>query len=237
MNARDSVRRLATGSAMLTRRIGQALTPEGRPVLAAGLITATVCGTITALNAAHQAPILAPVAATVWCRRAWAAAGPPPDTGNAATETPETTTPTPDPGPARPDDPRRDLAQAVLDIIGDRPGIHLAELYPALLARPAAARLDETRLRAALTEAGITITRSMRVGDVEGRSGIKRADVQALLDPPPPGQPLSTPLHDGDAGQTPGERGGELAGERPESTQATPPERGYMHHPTEGESP
>ncbi|GAA1283588.1 hypothetical protein GCM10009579_51240 [Streptomyces javensis] len=140
--------------------------------------------------------LLAPLAVGIWCRRAWHASAPvAPD----------------------PEQLRRQLIKAVLEIVGDRPGIHLSELYPRLLASPWGARLDETRLRAALTEAGITIHRSMRVGDVEGRSGIKRADLEALLRPAPLSAVPDPSPTGGDAGQAPPESGGERAGERAES--------------------
>lgn len=188
--------RIATGSGILARRIGQALIPEGRPVAAATRVIGGGFVATAALNAAHQAPPIVPVLLAVWCRRAWLAGQPAP----------------PDPNVWR-----RQLAEGVLELIGDRPGIHLAELYPALLARPAAAHLDEARLRAALLDAGITITRSLRVGDVEGRSGIRRADVEAALRSLSPSPSPAPSPADGEPGQAASESGGERAGERLES--------------------
>ncbi|GAA4663165.1 hypothetical protein [Streptomyces youssoufiensis] len=203
-----TVIRLYDGSLLLGRRIRRALIPPGRLGAAVVRCAAGALAAVLVLNAAHQAPILMAVAAGWWCQRAWAlgpsAAGrhdepaEPPADGPAAVEEP-------------PADPHRQLLEGVHALIGDRTGIHLSELYPALLARPGAAHLDEARLRAALLATGLTIHRSMRVGDIEGRSGIKAADVQALLATPPPALPPSTPLRNGDAGQTAGERHGERA--------------------------
>ncbi|MGA6159606.1 hypothetical protein ACPEIC_40430 [Stenotrophomonas sp. NPDC087984] len=194
---RETAARVETGSVILARRIGRALTPEGRPVLAIIRIGA-VCLTAPPLYAAiERSPLtLAPLAVGIWCRRAWHAGIP---------------------APIDPAQTRRQLVEAVLEMVGDRPGIHLSELYPRLLASPAAAHLDETRLRATLTDAGITIHRSMRVGDVEGRSGIKRTDLEALLRPSPRSPGLAPSPTRGDAGQTTSESGGERGGERLET--------------------
>lgn len=102
---------------------------------------------------------------------------------------------------------RRQVLEGVLDLIGERPGIFLAELYPALRARPAAAHLDDARLRAVLEEAGLTIHKAIRIGKDTGRSGVKRKDVEALLSPdetPAPSEPV-------DAGQSPAEGAVEAA--------------------------
>ncbi|RPK69034.1 hypothetical protein EES44_07850 [Streptomyces sp. ADI96-15] len=104
-----------------------------------------------------------------------------------------------------PPDHRRQLLEGVLHLIGDRPGIHLAELYPALRNTPSGAGLTDPAIRAALQTAGLTIHKSVRIGDATGRSGIKRSDVQALLDAPPSPE-KATPSETGvDAGQPPAE--------------------------------
>ncbi|MFH9957327.1 hypothetical protein ACH4OX_24380 [Streptomyces roseolus] len=96
---------------------------------------------------------------------------------------------------------RRELLLGVRFLIGDRPGIHLRELYDAFQARPAAAHLTDARIRALLVECGVPIHKSLRIGEVTGRSGIKAAEVETLL-PPTPAEP---PSDDVDAGQTPPE--------------------------------
>ncbi|MFI0772330.1 hypothetical protein ACH4TQ_46805 [Streptomyces sp. NPDC021218] len=197
---RDAASRVERGSGILARRIGRALTPEGRPVLAIIRIGAACLAVPPLYLAIERSPlILAPLTLGIWCRRVWQASAPVV------------------PAAPDPEQTRRQLVQAVLEIVGARPGIHLSELYPRLLASPWSAHLDETRLRAALTDAGITIHRSMRVGDVEGRSGIKRADLEALLRPAPLSSVPDPSPADGDAGQTPPESGGERARERAET--------------------
>ncbi|MEU9793814.1 hypothetical protein AB0E27_24835 [Streptomyces sparsogenes] len=192
----DTAKRIETGSVILARRIGHALTPEGRPIAAAARLGAVCLITPPLYLALEQSPLLVPIALGIWCRRAWAITQPVP----------------PDPAQMR-----RRLVEAVLELIGDRPGIHLAELYPGLLASPWGAHLDETRLREQLQQAGLVITRSMRVDGVEGRSGIRRTDAEAALralSPSPAPNPSPT---DGDAGQATPESGGERAGERAET--------------------
>ncbi|MBC3988043.1 hypothetical protein H8N00_03830, partial [Streptomyces sp. AC563] len=178
-----TVIRLYDGSLALAARIRRALIPPGRLGAAALRCTAGAVAAVLVLNAAHQAPILMAVAAGWWCHRAWALGPSAADRPSANGRQDEPAEPPADELAA---DPRRQLLEGVHALIGDRTGIHLAELYPALLERPGAAHLDEARLRAALLAAGLTIHRSMRVGDIEGRSGIKAADVQALLATPPP---------------------------------------------------
>lgn len=101
----------------------------------------------------------------------------------------------------QPPDHRRALAEGVLALIGDRPGIFVRELYPALLASPYSAGLDEARLRAALTTAGITVHKKIRIGKEGGLSGVKREDVEALLSP----DGATAPENRVDAGQSPSE--------------------------------
>lgn len=102
------------------------------------------------------------------------------------------------PAPLTEEELRRRLLLGVQELIGDRPGIHVRELYDRLQERPAAAHLDDTRLRALLVHCGVTIHKSLRIGDQTGRSGIKAAEVAALLSP----TPLDPPPEHVDAGQT-----------------------------------
>jgi hypothetical protein len=76
--------------------------------------------------------------------------------------------------------------------------VHLAELYPAMRQLPGQQDRDDAALRTALRTLGIPVVRSLRIGGVAGRSGVRRADVAALLSPTE-----STPGdHSGDAGQS-----------------------------------
>ncbi|MFE3123903.1 hypothetical protein ACFXHD_10820 [Streptomyces hydrogenans] len=100
------------------------------------------------------------------------------------------------PVPPTPEELRRDFLLGVQTLIGDRPGIHLRDLYATLQARPAAAHLDDARIRALLVECSVPIHKSLRLGS-EVRSGIKAAEVEALLSP----TPVEPPSEDVDAGQ------------------------------------
>ncbi|WP_329336121.1 hypothetical protein OG252_13185 [Streptomyces sp. NBC_01352] len=109
--------------------------------------------------------------------------------------------------------PTDDFAQWLIDLIGNRPGIHLRDLYPAMRELPGHEDRDNGQLRAALNHLGIPVRRSLRIGLVAGRSGVALADLQPL--PSPLGE--SGGDFDGDAGQIADSPVGELAGERLES--------------------
>ncbi|MGW2990986.1 hypothetical protein ACWDA9_04345 [Streptomyces sp. NPDC001193] len=94
-----------------------------------------------------------------------------------------------------------DFLDGLLGLIGDRPGIHLRELYDALQGHPAGQHLDDARIRALLVACQLPIHKSLRIGAVTGLSGIKAADIEALL----PREPLPAPSGDVDAGQSPPE--------------------------------
>lgn len=148
-------------------------------------------------HAPDVARFAVPSAAVAWCVAAWAVA------------------PNPDETPAEP--PAQDAGVAftlwLLDLIGDRPGIHLRDLYPAMRTLPGHEDRDNGQLRAALRTLGVPVRRSLRLGGVAGRSGVARADLAAL--PSPPGE-LGVEF-DGDAGQPEDSPVGESAGERLES--------------------
>ncbi|MGW6243848.1 hypothetical protein [Streptomyces roseolus] len=91
---------------------------------------------------------------------------------------------------------RRDFLLGVQVLIGDRPGIHLRELYIILQSRPAAAHLDDARIRALLVECSVPVHKSLRLGP-DVRSGIKASEIEALLSP----TPVEPPSEDVDAGQ------------------------------------
>lgn len=96
-----------------------------------------------------------------------------------------------------PADPRHALARWLLDTIGEQPGIHLRELYPAMRKLPGQEGRTDAELRALLKGFGVRVSRSVRIGRIAGRSGVYRDHVEALL--PPAGEP---PVETGgDAGQ------------------------------------
>lgn len=171
-------RRLATGNRALTRRLRAWVAADGlerREMKVAGRAGTLGLAGLFAWRAGHQQPALLAAAAGAYAIAAWRAGRPVPPT---------------------PEELRRRFLAALLPLIGDRPGIHLGELYTALQSRPAAAHLDDTRLRALLVHCQLPIHKSLRIGEITGRSGIKAADIQTLLSPETP----PTPSGDVDAG-------------------------------------
>ncbi|MGV9565061.1 hypothetical protein [Streptomyces sp. NPDC003480] len=134
-------------------------------------LAALAIGGYLAVYACQHAPQVAhfviPVAAVAWCVAAWWVV-------RSAIDEPE---PTAEP-----------TAQDwfvvwLLQLIGDQPGIHLRDLYPAMRQLPGQEDRDDTQLRAALRTLGIPVRRSLRTGGIAGRSGLARADVEPLLAP------------------------------------------------------
>ncbi|MCY0961556.1 hypothetical protein [Streptomyces sp. H27-H5] len=173
----DHAQQLSDGGRDLARDLGRRLAGDTFASLAL-----RYGATAWALGAAGQAlpslPLVGPAASLALTVAAWRAGRPVP----------------PDPA-----DMRTEFLDALLDLIGDRPGIHLRELYDTLQSNPAGEHLDDARLRALLNHCEIPIHKSLRIGDVTGRSGIKVADVEALL----PCQTPLAPSGDVDAGQRP----------------------------------
>jgi hypothetical protein len=189
---------LAVGSGVLGRRIRRALARwirRGRRadltgwkavlgcIVRAGLL---LLAAYLLARVVRALPALLWILTPAWCITAYRAV-PAETPGKAA----------PEPLSSAPVDPRRGLLLWLLQTIGDRPGIHLRDLYPAMRQLPGREHLDDPSLRAALDTHGVPVTRSLRVGGIAGRSGVRRADVQALLSPAESG-PGETR---GDAGQ------------------------------------
>ncbi|MFB7288997.1 hypothetical protein [Actinacidiphila glaucinigra] len=88
-------------------------------------------------------------------------------------------------------DPRRDALLAVLaTITAGRTGIHLGRVYEQMrLDYPAYAEQSDKELRALLVACGVPVHQSLTADGVKGRSGIKRADIEAMLTPTPPPLP------------------------------------------------
>ncbi|MFD9515929.1 hypothetical protein [Streptomyces sp. NPDC059979] len=174
----DHAQQLTDGGRALARELGRRLAGD-----TLGSLALRYGATAYALGHAGQAlpelPFAGPAAAAALTVAAWRAGRPvPPD----------------------PEELRADFLDGLLELIGDRPGIHLRELYDTLQAHPAGQHLDDARIRALLTHCGIPIGQ-IRVGTVTGRSGIKAADVEALL----PCDTEPAPSGDVDAGQGPSE--------------------------------
>lgn len=99
------------------------------------------------------------------------------------------------------------LVEFVLAVTGDRQGVHLAELLPAIQAHADGwAGCDKTYLRTVLVAAGIPVRKKLRVGTTTGIPGVHRDDAQAALvrltTPPDVATPSDTPSEDVDAGRS-----------------------------------
>lgn len=139
---------------------------------------------LMAWRLAHQEPRLLGAAVGAYAITAWRAGRPVPPT------------------PPTEEELRRRVILGVQQLLADDPAVFIRDVYDAFQARPAAAHLDDARLRAVLVQCGITIHRSVRVSaEKTGRSGIKATDIEALLSP----TPVEAPSEAVDAGQQPTE--------------------------------
>lgn len=79
------------------------------------------------------------------------------------------------------------------------PGIHLSDLYSRLRERPALAHLDDPQLRAVLDHFQVPVKRTLRVGRISGRSGVRRSAIEGLIEelPGPLPAPAPHPSHSG----------------------------------------
>lgn len=198
---RRAGQRLLTGHRKNARRIGKWVTEQGNAKSSASRIAVLLACGYVLLTTALRGPAIMWGFVLTWAWLAWRSGK------GAAPAHPEQAPAEPPPTP------RQAIARWVVQLIGDRPGVHLQELYPAMRALPGMQGHDDAALRQALRELDITVTRSLRIGDVEGRSGVRLADVLTLLSPDGE-HPLS---NGGDAGQTADSPGGEQpesAGER-----------------------
>jgi hypothetical protein len=165
-------RRAAGGAAAWVAR-GRRADIRGLRAVLGSLVRAGVLlgGAYAAVRTVRAAPAVLWPLSGVWCVLAYrAGAAPPPPAGPAAG------------GPQGPEgEPREAFARWLLTTIGDRRGVHLVELYPAMRALPGQQDRGDAALRAALRALGVPVVRSLRVGGVAGRSGVRRADVAGLL--------------------------------------------------------
>lgn len=114
------------------------------------------------------------------------------------------------PGEAVPDEAAENVAMVefILGVIGDRQGVHLVELLPAIQAHADSwAACDKTYLRRVLTDTvGLPVRKALRVGPVTGIPGVHRDDAEAALErlttPPDVAAPPDVPSGDVDAGRS-----------------------------------
>jgi hypothetical protein len=116
----------------------------------------------------------------------------------------------PEPAAAVTDEGAQNAAtvEFVLAVIGDRQGVHLVELLPAIQAHADHWRgCDKTFLRRALVETvGLPVRKKLRVGTETGIPGVHRDDAAATLarltTPPAVATPSDAPSEDVDAGRS-----------------------------------
>ncbi|MFE7509733.1 hypothetical protein ACFU8I_00605 [Streptomyces sp. NPDC057540] len=144
----------------------------------AGRISGAAFGSLMAWRTAHDQPRTLAIAVGTYAVAAWRAGRPVP------------------PVPPTEDELKHRFLLGIQHLIGDRPGIHVRELYASFQARSAAAHLDDTRLRALLVRCKVPL-QQIRLGDQGGRIGIKATDITTLLSP----TPVDTPSEAVDAGQ------------------------------------
>lgn len=176
-------RRLTIGHLKLYGRLRGWTLAEDQPTRGktiAARTTGLAFGTLMLWRTAHEQPRLLAAAAGTYAIAAWRAGRPVPPTEEQL---------------------KRRVIEGVAALMGDQPAVFLRDVYDAFQARPAAHHLDDARLRAVLVHCGITIHKQVRIGDRTGRSGIKAADIQALLSP----APVDTPSDGVDADQGAGE--------------------------------
>ncbi|MGW3627299.1 hypothetical protein [Streptomyces sp. NPDC000880] len=174
-------RRIGRGHHQLAARLRNWVKTRNTPGRVAGL----GLGALFTVRAVNQEPRLLAAAATAYGIAAWRAGRPIPPTA---------------------EELQRRFLLGIQHLIGDRPGIHLRDLYDEFQARLDATHLDDARLRALLNHCQVPIHKSLRIGETTGRSGIKATDINNLLS-----QPVDTPSEGVDAGQD----GGEGAADRP----------------------
>jgi len=88
-----------------------------------------------------------------------------------------------------------------------RNGVHLGELHQPVSAHPRFAGLPRAHMGALLEGFGVPVQRTLSVDGVEGRSGVRRADVETLL--------LALPREDPDTHSQPSESGDDQQFSRP----------------------
>ncbi|MFF3096771.1 hypothetical protein [Streptomyces cyaneofuscatus] len=168
----------AVGAVLL---IGTAFAPLLAPLLALAL-------TASAIHPALMWPVT-----LVWTLAAWRAGALPEE----ATETAEETThaaPDEEPVEAAPLDPRIALIYWLSDLTRGDTGIHLSRLHELLTSTPGLETLTRREMRAWLDRHQIPVERTIRAGGVEGRSGVTRKAIEALLSTPLHALSLASPL-------------------------------------------
>ena len=174
--------RIHNGSAELGRRWGRWIWPENEErqsvKAAAGRVAVTGLGGALSGTILLDSPALMWPATIGWCVVAYRTHPETEEPADAEDEAPEPEAePESEPGPS--DD---EFVQLVRELIGDGPGIHLAELPPALAEHYPGVRWDTDTARALVVRAGLPIrgTRSATRTTVGSSTGIRAKDLPPL---------------------------------------------------------
>lgn len=176
---------LRTGSATLIRAAWSRIAPQSSTLARLGYtgVGLYAAGLSAAKIPSRVGAFVVPIAVLGWCVAAWIVA--PPIAPRPPAEEPQL-------------EPPDAFRLWLLQLIGERPGIHLRELYPAMRRLPGHERLNDAQLRAALRTLGVPVDRSVRIGLLAGRSGVYRRRLAPL--PSPAGEQCGE--HGVDAGQS-----------------------------------
>lgn len=87
----------------------------------------------------------------------------------------------PDHDEAEHDAHREELLRWLEAATRDTSGIHLSNLYAQLRSRPALTGLSDPQMRAVLDHFEVPVDRTLRVGRITGRSGVRRRTIEGLL--------------------------------------------------------
>jgi hypothetical protein len=180
-----AAQRVSAGSAVLTRRAGAWLLPDTWTAMALRFTGASIATTYTWTTIQAAPGLMWPLTGG-WCIAAWRAGRDTPK-DNDQEEPEETDTVTEEPSPPQ---PQAIITNALREMIGDRGGIQLPELYGRLRQRPALAHLPDLEFRRMLKNYDIPVSRSVRSGETV-LSGVRLADLPSPEDNHPT-QPFST---------------------------------------------
>lgn len=84
---------------------------------------------------------------------------------------------------------REDIIEWLLQVVGERNGIHFDEFHQRLSEKPNFATLERAQVPLLLDRLEIPYHRAISVDGVAGRTGVKRVDLEALLKGSPTGDP------------------------------------------------
>ncbi|MFJ2205988.1 hypothetical protein [Streptomyces microflavus] len=161
--------------------VGTAFAPLLAPLLA------------LALTASAIHPVLMWPVTLVWTLAAWRAGALPEEVQEEQPEAlPEEVEE--EPVEAAPLDPHVALIYWLGDLTRGDTGIHLSRLHELLTSNPGLESLTRREMRAWLDRHQIPVERTIRAGGVEGRSGVTRKAIEALLSPPLQALSQASPL-------------------------------------------